>query len=229
MAISRSTTFIQRMADESRNRETSALADYIVNHLLDTGAILSVLSGTTAAAVAELALRTHKKIRVTTNCVPLASRFMELEEQGCCAQQTSVFLTAGRISSVTGATIVEYRPKETRRQSPSDPDATLICSPHGFNRMALFGDNDVDEFKFWLNQYRRIILPVQWEKFGKEGRHKFKNFKQWKNVKCDMVVLDHPLDDPAFTMERIAEGNALLNEVQQVMGQDFKIHRVKLQ
>ena len=223
MSLHRATSFLQRSQDPVRARETAALAEYAVRHLLSPGSLLFIISGTTAARVAELALQSIPRVRISTNSVPVAYKFMQLEEAGHCAQHASVHLTHGKVSSVTGAILAEGR-----RKVVPDPNATLVFSPHGITDKGLAGDTDVDEIKFWVDRHQRFILPVSWTKLLKQGKHKIKSFKQWKNASCDLLITDEPHPGFALPPETIDKARSLLADIQQIMGQQLRVHQVRI-
>ncbi|HYF34911.1 MAG TPA: hypothetical protein VD994_06420 [Prosthecobacter sp.] len=217
MIDNRSTSFLQRSRDSSRQAERRALAEWVAKNLISQGARLFVVSGTTAKETAEMILRQVRDVHIQTNSVPVTGMFMQLVEEGLAAPYATVSIIGGEVRPETGAVAGKVEP---------DAAATLLFSPHGVTEKGLVGNRDVDQIKPLVGMFRRVIMPVSWLKLGAPGTHSIKHFGHWKQVRCHMVVTDTPHVDLGLSEDAVARGNSLLKSVQDAMGERLTISRI---
>lgn len=193
------------------------LADYVGRHLIPPGSRVFIVSGTTACETARVILKKVRDVHVFTNSVPVAWNFMEMVERGECAPHVTVSTIGGEVRAVTGA--ISGKPE-------TDRAATLIFAPHGLTEKAIVGNRDVDEIKKLVDIHQNVIMPVSWSKFGRAGSYPIKHYGHWKQVNCQMVLMDRPHPSLGLSEkdQEIVEG--LLLQIQDAMGSRLRIHRL---
>ncbi|MEQ1862179.1 MAG: hypothetical protein ABMA13_19860 [Chthoniobacteraceae bacterium] len=212
-------SFLQRHADSKLQIERRILAKWIAGNLVEEGARLFVVSGTTAAAAGEEILQRVDSVHITTNSVPMAWYFIGLVEKGFAAPHVSVSVVGGELRAVTGAIAGKAKPER---------GATLLISPHGLTAKAITGNRDVDQLKPLVNGHRKVIMPVSWSKLNREAFGVVKHLGHWKRVDCQLVITERPHSSLRLSEEDHRNGIDLLKSVATTMGNRLTIHWLPL-
>ena len=164
-----SPNFLVRLDDKSEAEEKRALADYFVSRIVPgIRGHLFLAVGTTVYTIAEELFRHVSNIKLFTNCIPIAYRYLELARDKELAEGVVLQVVSGIVDQTTS--VIATAARRTNRNATK----ALVWTPHGLSPKGLMGEHHIEVTKRLVAMHKRILMPVTYSKLGREGSEMIK-------------------------------------------------------
>lgn len=155
--------FLDRLNRNEEIKEKECLANQIINDLIRPGDKVFLAVGTTVYLIAKKLITKVSDLKISTNCVPIAYLFLQLQRQQRLAENVELEILGGKVNAATS--VIDHTKSKVKLNSK-----ILVWTPHGITSKGLLSEHHATVTEELVTKHDKVIIPLTYSKLGRSAR-----------------------------------------------------------